>query len=69
DLIDKDAELGRLDKELGKLSKDIDRAQNKLNNPNFTDKAPAIKSSLSLSPLSLSVSLEPSFSSSFVGIL
>ncbi|MCL5272134.1 MAG: valine--tRNA ligase [Gammaproteobacteria bacterium] len=41
DLIDKEAELGRLAKEFAKLDKDIDLAQGKLNNPKFTDKAPA----------------------------
>lgn len=41
DLIDKEAELSRLAKELAKLDKDIDLAQGKLNNPKFTDKAPA----------------------------
>ena len=41
DLIDKEAELARLAKELSKLDKDIDLAQGKLNNPKFTDKAPA----------------------------
>ncbi|HHL3493048.1 TPA: valine--tRNA ligase [Legionella pneumophila] len=41
DLIDKEAELSRLNKELTKLDKDIDLAQGKLNNPKFTDKAPA----------------------------
>ena len=41
DLIDKDAELGRLEKELAKLDKDICLIESKLNNPKFTDKAPA----------------------------
>jgi len=41
DLIDKEAELNRLAKELGKLEKDIDYAESKLNNPTFTNKAPA----------------------------
>lgn len=41
DLIDKDAELARLQKECMKLDKDIAHAEGKLNNPNFTDKAPA----------------------------
>ncbi|STX52186.1 valyl-tRNA synthetase [Legionella busanensis] len=40
-LINKDAELARLNKELAKLDKDISLAQGKLNNPKFTDKAPA----------------------------
>ena len=41
DLIDKTAELARLAKELAKLDKDISLADGKLNNPMFTDKAPA----------------------------
>lgn len=40
-LIDKEAELARLDKELIKLSKDIEYAQNKLNSTDFREKAPA----------------------------
>jgi len=40
-LIDKEAELGRLEKELAKLEKDITFIAEKLNNPKFTDKAPA----------------------------
>ncbi|MBA3535661.1 MAG: valine--tRNA ligase [Tatlockia sp.] len=40
-LIDKDAELLRLQKEIAKLDKDISLAEGKLNNPKFTDKAPA----------------------------
>ncbi|KTD61374.1 valine--tRNA ligase [Legionella spiritensis] len=40
-LIDKTAELTRLEKEIMKLEKDITHAQGKLNNPNFADKAPA----------------------------
>ena len=39
-LIDKDAELARLAKEVAKLDKDIVHIEGKLNNPNFTDKAP-----------------------------
>ncbi|KAB7628335.1 valine--tRNA ligase [Alkalilimnicola sp. S0819] len=39
-LIDKDAELGRLDKERGKLRQDIERIGKKLANPSFVDKAP-----------------------------
>jgi valyl-tRNA synthetase len=39
-LIDKDAELGRLNKELKRLEKEIHISTTKLNNPNFTDKAP-----------------------------
>lgn len=41
DLIDKEAELLRLTKEIAKLDKDISLAEGKLNNPKFTDKAPA----------------------------
>jgi valyl-tRNA synthetase len=41
DLIDKGAELARLAKEIAKLDKDISLAEGKLNNPKFTDKAPA----------------------------
>lgn len=40
-LIDKQAELSRLEKELAKLDKDIALAEGKLGNPKFTDKAPA----------------------------
>ena len=40
-LIDKDAELARLDKEMGKLQQDIERTKNKLGNAKFVDKAPA----------------------------
>ena len=39
-LIDKDAELARLDKEIKKLDKDIQVSQGKLNNDNFTSRAP-----------------------------
>ena len=39
-LIDKDAELARLDKEMGRLRQDIERTEKKLSNPNFVDKAP-----------------------------
>lgn len=39
-LIDKDAELSRIDKELIKLNKDIEFAQNKLNSTEFREKAP-----------------------------
>jgi valyl-tRNA synthetase len=39
-IIDKEAELGRLEKELAKLEKDIIFVEGKLNNPKFTDKAP-----------------------------
>ncbi len=40
-LIDKDAELARLDKEKGKLEKDLLRSESKLNNPSFVERAPA----------------------------
>lgn len=39
-LIDKEAELARLDKEIGKLQNDISRTAKKLENANFVDKAP-----------------------------
>ncbi len=39
-LIDKDAELARLEKEMGRLQQDIARTGKKLENPNFVDKAP-----------------------------
>jgi len=40
-LIDKDAELARLEKEIGRLRQDIERTESKLANPAFVDKAPA----------------------------
>ncbi|PAV24531.1 valine--tRNA ligase [Tamilnaduibacter salinus] len=40
-LIDKEAELGRLDKELERIGKEISRLEGKLGNENFTAKAPA----------------------------
>jgi len=40
-LIDKDAELKRLDKEIGKLEQELARCRLKLEQPSFTDKAPA----------------------------
>ncbi len=40
-LIDKDAELKRLNKQIEKLEKQIKSAQGKLANPGFTEKAPA----------------------------
>jgi len=40
-LIDKDAELARLEKEIGRLRQDIERTEKKLANPSFVDKAPA----------------------------
>ncbi|MFD2110266.1 valine--tRNA ligase [Thiorhodococcus fuscus] len=39
-LIDKDAELKRLDKEITRLTDDIARTEKKLENPSFVDKAP-----------------------------
>ncbi|MFT5452143.1 MAG: valyl-tRNA synthetase [Enterobacterales bacterium] len=39
-LINKDAELARLDKELQKMQKEQQRISGKLSNPGFTDKAP-----------------------------
>ena len=40
-LIDKDAELARLDKEIQRIRADLPRVEGKLNNPAFVDKAPA----------------------------
>ncbi|STX29546.1 valyl-tRNA synthetase [Legionella beliardensis] len=40
-LINKETELSRLNREIAKLEKDITLAESKLNNPKFTDKAPA----------------------------
>jgi valyl-tRNA synthetase len=40
-LIDKDAELKRLDKEIARLESDVTRTEAKLANPSFVDKAPA----------------------------
>ncbi len=40
-LIDRDAELARLEKQTSKLSQEIERIETKLENPNFVDKAPA----------------------------
>jgi valyl-tRNA synthetase len=40
-LIDKEAELARLEKEIGKLVINIDKGNAKLQNPGFVDKAPA----------------------------
>ncbi len=40
-LIDKEAELTRLDKEIGRLQVELARIEAKLGNPSFTDKAPA----------------------------
>jgi valyl-tRNA synthetase len=41
DLIDINVEIARLNKETGKLKADIERAETKLNNVNYTAKAPA----------------------------
>lgn len=40
-LIDKEAELARLEKEMQKIHKELPRIVGKLNNPGFVDKAPA----------------------------
>ena len=40
-LIDKEAELARLDKEIQKILNDLPRVEGKLSNPTFIDKAPA----------------------------
>jgi len=40
-LIDKEAEIARLDREIGKLESDLTRLGNKLNNASFVDRAPA----------------------------
>lgn len=40
-LIDKNAEIARLDKEIAKLDKEVTRIGGKLSNPGFVDKAPA----------------------------
>jgi valyl-tRNA synthetase len=39
-LIDKDAEIKRLEKEIARLQGDVDRIGKKLGNPSFVDKAP-----------------------------
>jgi valyl-tRNA synthetase len=39
-LIDKDAEVSRLDKEIDRKEKERQRAIGKVNNPNFVEKAP-----------------------------
>jgi len=39
-LIDKEAELARLEKEMGKLTVNINKGEAKLQNPGFVDKAP-----------------------------
>ena len=40
--IDKDAEVVRLGKSIEKLEKELERVANKLSNPGFTEKAPAV---------------------------
>ncbi len=40
-LIDKDAELARLEKEIGKIQGNLDKTEAKLKNANFVDRAPA----------------------------
>ena len=40
-IIDRDAEVGRLERQLGKLEKDLARSHAKLGNPSFRDRAPA----------------------------
>jgi valyl-tRNA synthetase len=40
-LIDKDAELARLEREITRLQGDLERTEKKLANPSFTEKAPA----------------------------
>jgi valyl-tRNA synthetase len=40
-LIDKDAELARLEKEIGKIQSNLEKTEAKLNNSNFVDRAPA----------------------------
>ena len=40
-LIDKDAEISRLQKEIDKREQEIKRVESKLNNPKFVDRAPA----------------------------
>ena len=40
-IIDKDAEIGRLERELDKLGKSLGRSRAKLENPSFRDRAPA----------------------------
>jgi valyl-tRNA synthetase len=39
-LIDKNAELTRLDKEIQRIQNDLPRVEGKLSNPTFVDKAP-----------------------------
>ena len=39
-LLDKKEESARLSREIAKLKKDVERAESKLQNPHFVDKAP-----------------------------
>ena len=40
-LVDKDAEIARLNKEIAKASQELIKTQDKLNNPGYVNKAPA----------------------------
>ena len=40
-LIDRDAEIARLERQLGKIEKDLGRSRAKLENPSFRERAPA----------------------------
>ena len=40
-IIDKDAEIDRLERQLDKLGKNLGRSRAKLENPSFRDRAPA----------------------------
>ncbi|MCB1693795.1 MAG: class I tRNA ligase family protein, partial [Pseudomonadales bacterium] len=40
-LIDKEAEIARLDKEIDRKTRERERAENKISNPNFVEKAPS----------------------------
>jgi valyl-tRNA synthetase len=58
-LIDKDAELARLNKELEKITKEHVKAQEKLANPNYVNKAPpdvVEKEQQNLAALEMSIS-------------